>query len=62
MAGDRGIGLLEAYAKQERPWSRTDIHCARILSYQLGLVVGGALDGLAPGAVRGHTFGGVPVG
>lgn len=59
-AGGRGIGLLEAYAVQDRPWSRTDIHCARILSYQLGLVVGGRLD--ARVGVPVPAFGELPGG
>ena len=30
------VGLLEAYAREERPWSRTDVNRARIISYPLG--------------------------
>jgi EAL domain-containing protein (putative c-di-GMP-specific phosphodiesterase class I) len=32
------IGLLEAFAKEERPWSRFEIRRARIISFQLGAV------------------------
>ncbi len=39
---DECIGLLEAYSRTERPWSRGEINRARIISYQLGAV----LDGL----------------
>jgi diguanylate cyclase (GGDEF)-like protein len=39
---DECIGLLEAYSHNERPWSRSEINRARIISYQLGAV----LDGL----------------
>src|SRR6476659_2292165 len=30
------VGLLEAYASEERPWSRTHVNRARIVSYPLG--------------------------
>jgi len=33
------IGLLEAYATEERPWSRFEIRRARIISHQLGAVL-----------------------
>jgi diguanylate cyclase (GGDEF)-like protein/PAS domain S-box-containing protein len=39
LAGARSIGVLEAYATAERPWSRSQIHSARILGYQLALVL-----------------------
>jgi GAF domain-containing protein len=39
---DERLGLLEAYSKVERPWTRSEINRARIISYQLGAV----LDGL----------------
>jgi diguanylate cyclase (GGDEF)-like protein len=39
---DERLGLLEAYAAVERPWTRGEINRARIISYQLGAV----LDGL----------------
>jgi diguanylate cyclase (GGDEF)-like protein/PAS domain S-box-containing protein len=39
LAGARSIGVLEAYASGDRPWSRTQIHCARILGYQLAHVL-----------------------
>jgi GAF domain-containing protein len=39
---DERLGLLEAYSKLERPWTRSEINRARIISYQLGAV----LDGL----------------
>jgi diguanylate cyclase (GGDEF)-like protein/PAS domain S-box-containing protein len=42
LAGARSIGVLEAYATDERPWSRTHIHSARILGYQLALVLDNA--------------------
>jgi hypothetical protein len=47
LAGARSIGVLEAYASEERPWSRTHIHSARILGYQLALMLDNArLQGL----------------
>jgi EAL domain-containing protein (putative c-di-GMP-specific phosphodiesterase class I) len=47
LAGARSIGVLEAYAAEERPWSRTHIHSARILGYQLALMLDNArLQGL----------------
>ena len=39
---DERLGLLEAYGKAERPWTRSEINRARIIAYQLGAV----LDGL----------------
>src|SRR4051794_35907713 len=39
LAGARSIGVLEACAGAERPWSRTQIHSARILGYQLAHVL-----------------------
>jgi GAF domain-containing protein len=39
---DERLGLLEAYSSVERPWTRSEINRARIISYQLGAV----LDGL----------------
>ncbi|HEY2600663.1 MAG TPA: EAL domain-containing protein [Thermoleophilaceae bacterium] len=39
---DERLGLLEAYATAERPWTRSEINRARIIAYQLGAV----LDGL----------------
>jgi diguanylate cyclase (GGDEF)-like protein len=36
--GDR-MGLLEAYSTRERPWTRSEINRARIISYQLGSVL-----------------------
>jgi GAF domain-containing protein len=37
--GGRTVGLLEAYAVDERPWSRGQIYRARIIAYQLGAVL-----------------------
>jgi GAF domain-containing protein len=37
--GGRTVGLLEAYASDERPWSRGQIYRARIIAYQLGAVL-----------------------
>jgi EAL domain-containing protein (putative c-di-GMP-specific phosphodiesterase class I) len=39
LAGARSIGVLEACAAAERPWSRTQIHSARIIGYQLAHVL-----------------------
>jgi GAF domain-containing protein len=39
VAGAQSIGVLEANAAEERPWSRTQIHSARILGYQLAHVL-----------------------
>ncbi|HEY7629559.1 MAG TPA: EAL domain-containing protein [Thermoleophilaceae bacterium] len=39
---DKPLGLLEAYSRLERPWTRSEINRARIISYQLGA----AFDGL----------------
>ena len=35
----RAIGLFEAYSGRERPWTRSEINRARIISYQLGSVL-----------------------
>ncbi|MEA2333211.1 MAG: hypothetical protein QOH58_3349 [Thermoleophilaceae bacterium] len=37
--GGETVGLLEAYAAEERPWSRGQIYRARIIAYQLGAVL-----------------------
>jgi diguanylate cyclase (GGDEF)-like protein len=39
LAGAESIGVLEACAAEERPWSRTQIHSARIMGYQLAHVL-----------------------
>jgi diguanylate cyclase (GGDEF)-like protein/PAS domain S-box-containing protein len=39
LAGAQSIGVLEACAVDERPWSRTHIHSTRILGYQLAHVL-----------------------
>jgi EAL domain-containing protein (putative c-di-GMP-specific phosphodiesterase class I) len=45
----RTIGLLEAFSATERPWTRSEINRARIISYQLGSALDGLL-GSAPAA------------
>jgi GAF domain-containing protein len=37
--GGLTVGLLEAYATEERPWSRGQIYRARIIAYQVGAVL-----------------------
>ena len=37
--GGNTVGLLEAYASDERPWSRGQIYRARIIAYQVGAVL-----------------------
>jgi GGDEF domain-containing protein len=39
VAGAQNIGVLEASAVEERPWSRSQIHSARIIGYQLAHVL-----------------------
>jgi GAF domain-containing protein len=48
VARGRTVGLLEAYARGERPWSRTDVNRARIVSYQLGAALE-AVESAPPG-------------
>jgi EAL domain-containing protein (putative c-di-GMP-specific phosphodiesterase class I) len=38
------VGILEVYAREERPWSRTDVNRARIISYPLGAALEALLD------------------
>jgi EAL domain-containing protein (putative c-di-GMP-specific phosphodiesterase class I) len=38
------VGLLEVYAREERPWSRTDVNRARIISYPLGSALESVTD------------------
>jgi hypothetical protein len=38
------VGLLEVYAREERPWSRTAVNRARIISYPLGSALEAVLD------------------
>ena len=33
------VGALEAYRESERPWSRFEIRCARMIAYQLGATI-----------------------
>jgi transcriptional regulator with GAF, ATPase, and Fis domain len=40
-SGARSVGVLEYYTAAEGPWSRAQIHRARILAYQLGRVLAG---------------------
>jgi len=35
----RGIGLLEAFTHDQRPWSRLDLARARLFAYQFGLLL-----------------------
>ena len=37
--GGESIGMLEAMAQEERPWTRTEINRARIIANQLGSVI-----------------------
>jgi diguanylate cyclase (GGDEF)-like protein len=37
--GGESIGMLEAMAEEERPWTRTEINRARIIANQLGSVI-----------------------
>jgi EAL domain-containing protein (putative c-di-GMP-specific phosphodiesterase class I) len=37
------VGLLEAYSLEDRPWSRTDVNRARIVSYPLATALASAL-------------------
>jgi EAL domain-containing protein (putative c-di-GMP-specific phosphodiesterase class I) len=39
VAGAQSIGVLEASSAEERPWSRSQIHSARIIGYQLAHVL-----------------------
>jgi diguanylate cyclase (GGDEF)-like protein len=49
VCGGESFGLLEAFSRNERPWSRTSINRARIISYQLGAVLGSLFGvGLSP--------------
>jgi GAF domain-containing protein len=36
---DRVVGSLEAYCREERPWSRFEIRRARMIAHQLGAAV-----------------------
>ena len=51
-----GIGLLEAFADERRPWSRLGLARARLFAYQLGLLLE-RLDSkeLAPGERTDHA-------
>jgi EAL domain-containing protein (putative c-di-GMP-specific phosphodiesterase class I) len=39
MAGGRSMGVLELFSIEERPWTRAQIRCARILGYQIAAVM-----------------------
>ena len=38
-AGARRLGIVEAFSNEERPWTRTEINRARIISNQFGSVI-----------------------
>jgi diguanylate cyclase (GGDEF)-like protein/PAS domain S-box-containing protein len=39
LASGRSMGVLELFSTEERPWTRAQIRCARILGYQIALVM-----------------------
>ena len=39
LAGGQSMGILELFSIEERPWTRAQIRCARILGYQIALVM-----------------------
>ena len=39
LASGRSMGVLELFSIEERPWTRAQIRCARILGYQIALVM-----------------------
>ena len=39
LAGGKSMGILELFSIEERPWTRAQIRCARILGYQMALVM-----------------------
>jgi EAL domain-containing protein (putative c-di-GMP-specific phosphodiesterase class I) len=56
VCGGELVGVLEAYSREERPWSRFEIRRARIIAHQLGAVLArtsyGRPDGEAIGISR----------
>ena len=65
-----GIGLLEAFAREQRPWSRLGLARARLFAYQLGLLLeklaskdrSGEDDHLAETRAVLQVIGSIPVG
>ncbi len=39
LAGGKSMGVMELFSIEERPWARAQIRCARVLGYQLALVM-----------------------
>jgi signal transduction protein with GAF and PtsI domain len=39
VAAGEAIGLLEVHSREERPWSRSDLHRAHMIACQLAAVV-----------------------
>jgi diguanylate cyclase (GGDEF)-like protein/PAS domain S-box-containing protein len=39
LAGGQSMGVLELFSSRERPWTRAQIRCARILGYQIASVM-----------------------
>jgi GAF domain-containing protein len=37
--GGESLGVVEAMSEEERPWTRTEINRARIISHQLASVI-----------------------
>jgi diguanylate cyclase (GGDEF)-like protein len=38
------VGLLEAFAEADRPWTRTEINRARVIAHQFGAVIAGSFS------------------
>ena len=65
-----GIGVLEAFASERRPWSRLGLARARLFAYQLGLLLeklatkeaAGGDDHLAETRAALRAIGSIPVG
>jgi diguanylate cyclase (GGDEF)-like protein/PAS domain S-box-containing protein len=53
VCGGELVGMLEAYSREERPWSRFEIRRARIIAHQLGAVLARTSDGPADEPVSG---------
>ena len=60
------VGALEAFRESERPWSRLEIRCARMIAYQLGATMAGSRlraerSGALPLVVAGSPRRGFPL-
>jgi EAL domain-containing protein (putative c-di-GMP-specific phosphodiesterase class I)/CHASE3 domain sensor protein len=56
VVGGQTVGLLEFYLRDARPWSRTELHRAQIVAFQLGALLQALDADLAPHEAAGEVW------